>query len=132
MKKVVWCLWLVLAMPSMALSAENTDADTANFIMQGCRNALSGEANKITLFDAGLCARAVNAIAFAGGVECAVLKKGYVTPGQDPGVDIPDDFTTEEAIRIVVKYIDARPERMNELFYGLAREALAQAWPCKH
>ena len=132
MKKVVWCLWLALAMPSMALSAEDTYADTANSIMQGCRNALSGEANKITVFHAGFCAGAVNAIAFAGGVECAVLKKGYVTPGQGRGIYLPDDFTTEETIRIVVKYIDARPERMNELFYRLAWEALAEAWPCKH
>src|SRR5215470_8819868 len=112
MKKIAWCLWLILLMPSMALSAEYTYADTANFIMQGCRNALSGEANKITVFAAGVCAGAVNAIAFAGGVECAVLKKGYVTPGQGRGVYLPDDFTTEETIRIAVKYIDARPERM--------------------
>jgi Rap1a immunity proteins len=34
-------------------------------------------------------------------------------------------------ILTVIKYIDARPQRMNERFAKLAYEALKAAWPCK-
>jgi Rap1a immunity proteins len=32
---------------------------------------------------------------------------------------------------VVIKYIEARPERMHEQFGKLALEALTAAWPCK-
>jgi hypothetical protein len=126
-KKVALCLSLALAMPSMALS--ETRDDSANYVMHGCRDALSGDTHKIDYF-AGLCTGAVIAITLAGNIECVGMQKGYLTRGQP--VDPPKGFTAEQAMRIVVKYIDARPERMHELFYGLAWEALAEAWPCKH
>ena len=34
-------------------------------------------------------------------------------------------------ISVVIKYIEARPERMHEQFGDLAIEALMAAWPCK-
>ena len=40
-------------------------------------------------------------------------------------------MTTNQAIAVVVKYIEARPERMHEDFRALALEALTAAWPCK-
>jgi Rap1a immunity proteins len=36
-----------------------------------------------------------------------------------------------EGVRVVIKYIEARPERMQEPFGKLALEALEEAWPCK-
>jgi hypothetical protein len=36
-----------------------------------------------------------------------------------------------QSIRVVVKYIDDRPERQHEDFMALALEALRAAWPCK-
>jgi hypothetical protein len=36
-----------------------------------------------------------------------------------------------EVVRVVVEYIHARPERMDERFTTLALEALRGAWPCK-
>jgi hypothetical protein len=127
-KKITLCLSLALAMPSMALS--ETRDDSANFVMHGCRDALSGDSHKTAYFQAGLCTGAVMGIIFAGNVDCAALQKGYLTQAQ--GVDPPEGFTAEQATRIVVKYIDARPERMHEVFYLLAWEALSEAWPCKH
>jgi hypothetical protein len=128
-KKIVWCLWLVLAMPSMALS--ETRDDSANFMMHGCRDALSSDAKKIAYAPAGMCIGAVAAIVFKGNVECTGFQKGYI-PSPGWGVDPPHGFTVEQAMRIVVKYIDARPERMHEMFFILADEALSEAWPCNH
>jgi hypothetical protein len=39
--------------------------------------------------------------------------------------------TLPDVVRIVVDFIAARPERMDELFTTLALEALRSAWPCK-
>jgi hypothetical protein len=36
-----------------------------------------------------------------------------------------------QALRLVVAYVDERPERMQEDFEKLALEALQQAWPCR-
>jgi Rap1a immunity proteins len=37
-----------------------------------------------------------------------------------------------QGVQIVVKYIDARPARLQENFNKLAAEALRQAWPCSN
>jgi hypothetical protein len=39
--------------------------------------------------------------------------------------------TNDQLVRVVVAYIDARPERMHESFAVVALEALQAAWPCK-
>jgi hypothetical protein len=46
-------------------------------------------------------------------------------------VDIPTTFTIRQGALIVVRYIEARPERMQEPFFPLAIEALRDAWPCR-
>jgi hypothetical protein len=123
-KRIALGLSLALAMPSMALSRD----DTANFVMHGCRDAIFGKSEN---FMAGYCSGIVITIVLAGNIECAGLQKGIITQGH-LGVDPPKGFPIEQALRIVVKYIDARPERMHELFFGLAWDALSEAWPCKH
>src|SRR5262245_66023343 len=44
---------------------------------------------------------------------------------------VPSGVTNNQAVTVVVKYIEARPERMHESFGMLALEALTAAWPCK-
>jgi hypothetical protein len=41
------------------------------------------------------------------------------------------EVTNDQAVAVVIKYIEARPERMHEPFGMLALEALTAAWPCK-
>jgi Rap1a immunity proteins len=54
---------------------------------------------------------------------------GYGVGGKD--FCLPKGVTTGQSMAVVVKYIEARPQRMNESFGKLAREALIAAWPCK-
>jgi hypothetical protein len=44
---------------------------------------------------------------------------------------VPEGATPEQGAGIVIKYIEARPKRMDEPFGKLAVEALEEAWPCK-
>jgi hypothetical protein len=46
-------------------------------------------------------------------------------------IDAPDGVTVGQEARVVVAYIDARPERMHQRFDYFALEALRTAWPCK-
>jgi hypothetical protein len=39
--------------------------------------------------------------------------------------------TFPQAARVIVRYIEARPQRMHESFVSLVIEALHDAWPCK-
>jgi hypothetical protein len=41
-----------------------------------------------------------------------------------------EGVTQGQAVAVVVKYIEARPERMHESFGKLALLALVTAWPC--
>jgi Rap1a immunity proteins len=45
-------------------------------------------------------------------------------------IDIPQGVTLEQMTRVVVAYIDKRPERMHEYFTDLALQALQFVWPC--
>lgn len=43
----------------------------------------------------------------------------------------PAGVTTGQQMRVVIAFIEARPQRLHEDFRLLAVEALRQAWPCK-
>ena len=88
---------------------------SANTRMPGCRSFLSRNHQTDEEFGYGAqCAGLIEGIAFAASGICP-----------------PASATKGQAIRVVVKYIDDRPERQNEDFRALAREALRAAWPCK-
>jgi Rap1a immunity proteins len=62
--------------------------------------------------------------------RCSGIVEGFVFAGKD--VCAPRAATTEQAVRIVVQYIDKIPERQHEDFRKLAVEALRAAWPCRN
>ncbi len=43
---------------------------------------------------------------------------------------VPSRSTQGQAVRVVMRYIEARPERQHESFVLLALEAFRAAWPC--
>jgi hypothetical protein len=106
-KFAVAILLLALMMPA---SAE--DMNSANYILPGCKPLAPGST---ATWKHGLCAGFVAGVAFA----------------RKPIVCVPEEVTTGQVMAVVVKYIEARPERMHEGFGSLALEALTAAWPCK-
>jgi hypothetical protein len=42
-----------------------------------------------------------------------------------------DGATISQTKKVVIKYIEDRPERLHEAFLLLAVEALRKAWPCR-
>jgi Rap1a immunity proteins len=99
-------------------SAYAVETDSANQAMAGCRRVLNPAAPHPPLeaMDGAYCIGVVVGLSFA-------------SRGRD--ICPPAAVTKPQAVRVVVKYIDDRPERMHENFLELAHEALRSAFPCK-
>lgn len=110
MRAIICAGVLALATASAGTRAEE-DRHSANFWLPYCKSFVASN-NKEPLAQ-GICAGIIEGLGFA---SCA---------------QIPDAVTRDQAVRVVVRYIEARPQRMHESFLPLAREALIAAWPCK-
>ena len=114
---------LLLLLAAFALAgtpsvAEEDNLHSANAIMPGCRALLS---NSNGGFAMGLC---------VGVVEGMIYEMSVWQETSPSFVCLPKGITIEQAVRVVVAYIEARPERMHERFKLLANLALVTAWPC--
>jgi Rap1a immunity proteins len=105
-----------------ALAQENKF--TATYMLPYCRAAVNNQAPALTS-DAvmqGMCVGIVDAIDF--------MMSEYPPEEQEHRSCPPSDVILKQAVQVVIAYIDARPERMNENFKALAIEAIHDAWPC--
>ena len=116
-------LILGIAMALVGTSAlAQDDKFTANYMLPYCRDAINNKAPTLSS-DAimqGMCVGIVDAIDFMMNTAAA----------EDQYRSCPPDVTLKVTVQVVIKYIDARPERMNESFKKLAVEAIHDAWPC--
>jgi hypothetical protein len=65
-----------------------------------------------------------------GGILCRGIVSGLVYGAQfGHCLAFPNNVTREQAIRVVIRYIRARQNRMHERFEPLALEALRSTWP---
>jgi Rap1a immunity proteins len=104
---------LALTMPA---SAQTNPPSTANDMLSGCKGLIGGKTPLLKeALGQGRCAGFVAALVYARSVF-SCLSEGA---------------TPEQGVRIVIKYIEARPKRMQEPFGKLALEALGEAWPCE-
>ena len=100
---------------------------SANYLMQGCRDWVNRSNGGLPTLQ-GVCAGIVMGIVDASSLVRVLKPKGTE---QLICLNIPDAATVDQEIRVILRYIDSRPERMNERFSFLALEALRAAWPCK-
>ena len=104
---------LALAMPA---SAQSGAQGSANEMLSGCKGLIGDKTPPLReALRQGRCAGYVAGLVYARSVFLCV----------------PEGATPEQGVRVVIKYIEARPERMHEPFGKLALEALEEAWPCK-
>ena len=112
------CLILAIGMTAAhAQMDRQAAARSARAVMVGCEALLAGKGFEQDPYWRGGCGGEVLAV-----WDNAAALKLACTPH---GVALP------EIVRVVVDFIAARPERMDELFTTLALEALTATWPCK-
>jgi hypothetical protein len=103
--------------------AQQDNKFTAKYLLPYCRDAITNKAPTMSS-DAvmqGMCVGIVDALDFLMS-ELPADKEYRSCP--------PSDATLKQTVQVVLKYIDERPERMNESFKKLAIEAIREAWPC--
>jgi hypothetical protein len=113
MRKPILCVAL-LALVITTASAQQS-LFSANSVLPGCK-AVFEEGRGLGRQDTGYCVGAINALIFLAPTEC---------------IEIPDNVTFLQILVVVGRFIEARPERMDDAFVGLAFEALLDAWPCR-
>ena len=115
-------LLLLFALVSRGAYAEAPRGTSAAAVIGDCRDLanlvqFSGEAgHRRNLYGLGYCRGVIGGIAFAG--------RHY-------GICVPPAAIADNAVDIVVQYIDGNPEKTKENFMSLVIEALHQAWPCE-
>jgi hypothetical protein len=115
---------VAVALITLIVGAVNAqDNKSANYILPGCRHVApmaSGYVGSADLnFKAGICVGQVSAIA----VAAPLLREDIWC--------IPDSVTRGQMVQVVIRWIEERPNRMQEPFVTLAMLALMDAWACK-
>src|SRR6516225_8729705 len=88
---------VALACPTAATMAQSGDVSSANYVLPFCKRYLNKEGPS-GAFTQGYCAGLVVGMAFVAG-----------NVGKPWCVAMPDKVTEGQAVRVVVRYIEARP-----------------------
>ena len=103
-----------LALPAQQDAAVAQAPESAYRAMLGCRDFVANANSNMYL--QGVCAGVVRSLVFVG---------------RSLGICRPSGANVAQSAKVVVAYIDQRPERMHEQFESLAIEAVQQAWSCQ-
>lgn len=106
---------IALLLASVTPARAQVDEHSANYWLPYCQAALDvrGSYSPASVIVQARCLRIIAGLLYDNLSIC-----------------VPSDALSGQAIRLVVAYIQARPERMQEDFMDLANEALLQEWPC--
>lgn len=126
----------MMALTVTAAVAAETDTQSAGSMLPDCKAAIEGDRSG-NGFVRGFCVGTILGLAFMA-ENSSVNVTAFSGEGQARWFDqrwqcvkIPESVTQGQIVGIVVLYIEARPERMNEPFRSLAVEALFNTWPCR-
>ena len=112
MRTAIICGAMALAITTA--SAQQSSLFSASSVLPGCKAIFDGQG--VGRQDTGYCVGAINALVFLAPTEC---------------IEIPDGVTILHVLLTVVHFIEARPERKDDAFVGMAFEAMLEAWPCR-
>jgi Rap1a immunity proteins len=113
----------VAALVAQPIDAQQPDTNSANYLLPACKNFLAtGDSRPTTsAFYQGVCVGTVDTLHL-------LIRILPETPFRSCP---PNQVTTGQELRVIIAYIEARPQRMHENFRILAIEAMREAWPCK-
>lgn len=117
-RAVVWA-----ALIASASDAAAQQPDTGASMFRGCKAFVGG----------GMTDAQMQSL----GAFCAGFVLGLATVGKDLSPPEwrscpPATFNAQQSAQLVVSFIEAHPQRMNEDFRRLTLEAFHQAWPCSN
>jgi Rap1a immunity proteins len=118
---LVSAMALSFSLCSSSVTAEEKNIESANALLPYCKYASVDRPRGG--FDVGW---------GVGLCYAMIVGVGYVTGDMPEHLRScrPDKVTNEQLVRVVISYVEARPERMHEDIRQLALEAFHRAWPC--
>jgi len=108
---VLLCAPLVVAAPP-ATAQQNT----GNWLLEGCRSQMQNKG----------ASNPVQAEACIGGVRSVL-----VVGAANNDICAPQGMTEEQAIPIILRYVDAHPMKPGDMAGQVAYDALKAEWPCR-
>jgi Rap1a immunity proteins len=110
-----------------AAGAAGVDYFSANNLFPACKAIVGSKgviksSNLQEAHDVGFCSATLSTLFSLG--------RAQMLDDQFGCMEVPPEVTPEQLARIVVRYIEARPQRMQEPLIWLALEAFHDAWPC--
>jgi hypothetical protein len=106
---------------TISTASARQDTHPANVVLPGCKSLIAtaearGSANGLAdAYDVDFCAGMIHVIGLTiGSAAC-----------------VPSNVTVKQVAQVIVRYVEARPQRMHEPVVRLAFEALHDAWPCR-
>jgi hypothetical protein len=115
LRPVVFAALIVSASNAAAQTNKGTD-NSANAMYFGCKAFVE---DQTPTAESNFCSGVVHALGYVG----------RILPPQFQAC-VPPNSTSRQLARVVVKYMDAHPQRMHEDFKLLTLEAFHDAWPC--
>jgi Ssp1 endopeptidase immunity protein Rap1a len=128
LSRVMLAVTCIAMLSATRHAQDKPDLLIANNVTKGCRAqiAQTNPDTEANWFLRGICIGMVTALSRTA-FSLEPLGVGAM------GICMPSSgaVTADQQMRIIVAYIDARPNRLHEDFNKLAWEALIDAWPCK-
>jgi hypothetical protein len=112
----------LMALTVATVGAAQVDRHSANFVLPGCKTVIGEGREGINVAEQGYCLGVMDTL----GLISSILNEHSWSC-----IEYPKGSTVNQGLRVVVRYIEARPQRMHESFAFLAIEALHNAWPCR-
>jgi hypothetical protein len=96
-----------------SVAPTQTTSYPASELLKDCRYSLGERARVPRPFETGFCIGLVAGASYVDAKSCA-----------------PENAPIGELMRVVLEYIEVRPQRLHEPFMKLVQEALRNKWPC--
>jgi len=124
-------LLLVLLLSPLAGNASE-DILSGSKLLRNCNSYLKlvgGSSNSEIILGAGLCLGTVRGIIDAGAIFDTFADQAGKPPTNV--FCVPESVSTDQGIRVVIKYLEGHPEDLHQRGTTLTVLALKQAFPCK-
>jgi hypothetical protein len=121
MRAILWAALLGL-MITGAGAADGIEGASANARLPTCKALASDKPQIANAATASYCLGMLDTLAFTS---------SYWDDRPWLCSDFPKNVRTQQAARVVVRYVENHPERLHEPLIWLAMQALHDAWPCR-
>lgn len=132
-KSILTHILLLSALPLSPLASNaDTDFESGRILLKNCNEYLKiedGGTSPEYIFGAGRCLGLVRGV-----IDAAAVLKSMAAEKGKSSADIfcvPDGISTDQGVRVVIKYLTENPAKLHQRGTILTVSALMEAFPCE-